>query len=100
MWRLGLRLRSLMMSALVSMGLTIDCAAVRRNIHRALDRRLTFRRAWQLRLHMLLCKRCFSRYEFARLLRRINKRQITEPRAPRALVRRVLAMNGRVEGTF
>ena len=89
MGRLGSSLRSFMMWALVSMGLTINCVAVRRDIHRALDRRLTIRRVWQLRLHILLCKRCFSRYEFALLLRKINKRQITAPRAPRALVLRI-----------
>ena len=66
-----------------------DCPAIRKMIRKSLAGDLSHSERRCLKLHLWLCRHCFSRYEFARLMQATAKRRVTAVKAPRRLRARV-----------
>ena len=52
-------------------------------------------RSARVRRHLAACPHCFSRVEFARVLRNVTRRRFTGARAPRSLARGVRGLAAR-----
>lgn len=67
----------------------LGCDAVRAEAWAWLAGDLPAARSARVRRHLAACPHCFSRVEFARVLREVTRRRLGAGRAPRALVRGV-----------
>lgn len=70
-------------------GETLSCEDVRAHIFRLLDGDLDDAARRHVEGHLKMCRHCFSRLEYARMMRRLTKEQVTGVRAPAALARRI-----------
>jgi anti-sigma factor (TIGR02949 family) len=70
----------------------LDCEQVRRRVHAMLDGDLTPAKRRAVERHLRRCRQCFSRYEFAAMMRRLTREQVTRVRAPAGLRRAVRAI--------
>lgn len=66
-----------------------DCAKIRKNIYKSLEGGLAGNERRCLKWHLWICRYCFSRYEFARLMQIVTSKRVTAVRAPRRLRARV-----------
>lgn len=65
----------------------LECGETRALVHRWLAGDLPPRSRAGIERHLRACGHCFSRFEFARALRRVTRERFAAPRAPRTLVR-------------
>ncbi len=66
-----------------------DCPAIRNMILRSLAGDLSPGERRCLKLHLWLCRHCFSRYEFARLMQMAARKRVAAVKASRRLRARV-----------
>jgi len=66
-----------------------QCRSVREHVYQLLDSRLSPSKKRSLRRHLEECPKCFSRFEFSRILREAIKREVLEERCPSTLLLRV-----------
>ena len=69
-----------------------DCRKVRDQVFHLLDGRLTPARARAIQRHLKACPACFSRLEFARIMRQVMRKRVLAERCPVSLRKRVRAM--------
>lgn len=67
----------------------MSCEDVRVEIFHLLDGDLDPRTRKRVEGHLKMCRHCFSRLEYARMVRRLTREQVTGVRPSAALVRRV-----------
>lgn len=65
----------------------MECEEVRALVHRWLAGDLPRGTRGKVERHLRACGHCFSRFEFARLLRRVTRERFAAPRAPAGLAR-------------
>ena len=65
------------------------CAGVRGSVNRLLDGHLTPARRQELQRHLKECPCCYSRFEFARLMRRLVRERVLGECCPGSLVARI-----------
>ena len=67
------------------------CREIREAVHHLLDGRLSPSRKEHLRRHLAVCPPCFSRIEFARIMRRLVKERVCREGCPGHLIKKVRA---------
>lgn len=65
------------------------CRKVRAHVFHLLDGRLSPARKRALRHHLEECPKCFSRYEFSKILRQLIKQKVLAERCPSTLLLKV-----------
>jgi len=66
-----------------------QCRRVREHVYQLLDSRLSPPKKRSLRRHLEECPKCFSRFEFSRILRKAIQHKVLEERCPSTLLLRV-----------
>ncbi|MEK7474473.1 MAG: zf-HC2 domain-containing protein [Candidatus Coatesbacteria bacterium] len=72
-----------------------DCRKVRDEVFHLLDGRLTAARRRAIQGHLEACPACFSRLEFARIMRQVVRQRVLAEQCPASLVKRIRVMIAR-----